>query len=98
MDITSEKRWKTLPVTDLDIVYLGGSTDQITYGEHDAVYDYDDRIEILIRNDKGEKTVERLIALKRNMLSYRYRERLLKIEDRTPLPTEPVKVDDPSAG
>lgn len=100
MDIISEKRWKFVPVTDLEIVYLGGSTDQVTFGALDRFIDAADRIEVVIRDEKGVKTVEEITCLKRNMLSYRTRLRLLRLEDRTPLPVDvplPFEEDDPSA-
>lgn len=97
METKSEKRWKLLPVTDLDIVYIGGVHDTITYGEADSVDENDTEITVLIRDQKTGKNLERLICLKRNMLSFKYRDRLLKIEDKSPLPVL-GSVDAPTDG
>lgn len=95
MNTTSEKRYKLIPVTDLDIVYVGGIHDTITYGEGDSVSEEDDRITIIVRDAKTGKTLERLECLKRNMLSFKYRDRLLRVEDKSPLPV--VDGDAPQA-
>ena len=87
MNITSEKRYKLVPVTDLDIVYVGGIHDTITYGASDRVSENDQDITVLIVDDKTGRTLERLVCLRRNMLSFKYRDRLLKVEDKSPLLT-----------
>lgn len=86
------RRWKTVPVTDLDIVYVGGVHDTITYGTNDSVSEDEQGITVIVRDIKTSRTTERLVCLWRNMLSYKYRDRLLKVEDKTPLPVEVVDV------
>jgi len=86
MQTISEKRYKLIPVTDLDIVYVGGLHDQITYGKHDVIVDETHAITVYIYNEKSE-VAETITCLKRNMVSYKYRDRLLKVEDKSPLPT-----------
>lgn len=88
MQTTVEKRYKHFKVTDLDIMYVGGFHDQITYGGQDLVTETDETIEVLIREQATGKTIERLTCLKRNIASYKYRDRMVKVEDKTPLPIE----------
>jgi len=88
METTSERRYKFIPVTDVDIVYLGGVTDTITYTEKDRAEDTPEALSIWVHDAKTNTFVERLTCLKRNMLSYRFRKRLLKVENRTPLPVD----------
>ena len=95
MQTTSEKRYKLVPVTDLDIVYVGGMHDTITYGEGDIIEDELDAITVYVRDAKTSRTLERIICLKQNMCSYKFLDRVLRVEDKTPLPIE-VVADEPT--
>lgn len=95
MDIKSEKRWKLVPVTDLDVVYVGGMHDTITWTETDHHDETDLHIRIQVTDPKTGRVVESITCLKRNMASYKYRDRLIRVEDKSPLP---VDVEDPPTG
>jgi len=97
MQTTSEKRYKLVPVTDLDIMYIGGLHDQITYGEGDMLMETPLAIEVTITNPKTGRPLEIITCLKRNMASYKFRNRLLKVEDKSPLPEVPSE-DAPTPG
>jgi hypothetical protein len=87
MDIKSEKRWKLVPVTDIDVVYLGGMHDQITYTAQDHILDTPESLSVWIVDPATGHTVEQIVCLKRNICSYKFRDRQLRIEDTSPLPT-----------
>lgn len=92
----TEKRYKLVPRTNLDLVYVGGVTDSITATPDDVITTTEEGITILIKNEEG-KVIERLTCLFRNMLSYRYRDVMRRVEDKSVPPVEPVEVDAPTS-
>jgi hypothetical protein len=87
MDIISEKRYKQVPVVDLDILYVGGLHDVICLYPHDR-YDIttDGEIRVWIINERTGETTEHMISERANRCSYKFGNRFLKVEDTSPLP------------
>lgn len=98
MQTITEKRYKLIPVTDLDIMYVGGLHDTITYGAQDYMADEELWIRIHILNDKTAQWGEKIICLKHHMLSYKFRDRMLRVEDKSPLPVIEGEASEPANG
>jgi hypothetical protein len=96
MDIKSEKRWKTVPVTDIDIMFVGSLHDVVSVQPDDRYEDTPEHITVWFASPKTKQVVERVVYLKRNMASYRYRDRLLRVEDTSPLPVIEGEADVPT--
>ncbi len=86
MDIISEKRYKQIPVIDYDIMYLGGLHDQICIHPADRAEITPEFLRFWIMNEKTGDVAEFMECERRNMLSYKRRDRFLKVEDTSPLP------------
>jgi hypothetical protein len=90
---TPEKRYKLVPRTNLDINYVGGMHDTITYSPDDQFIETDEELIVAIINPKTSKTLEHIVCLKRNMLSYRFQDVMFKVEDKS---TPPIEVGAPT--
>lgn len=97
MNVISEKRYREIPVTDLDIYFYTGLHDVLML--RDDVDSFEETPEALLVQTVDPKTLqplERIVYLKRNMASYKVRHRLYKIEDKRPLPT--IEAGEPTDG
>ena len=77
-----QKKYKEIEVTDFEVVFLGATTDMTRLGPDDSTVEDGSRFTFSIRHPQTKMVIEEITYLKRNMLSYRFVKRLIRVEDK----------------
>lgn len=93
----AEPRFIEVPVTIVDVMFLGGVNETLMLTEQDRIIENYDRITVIITDPKdATKTLETITYHRRNMLAVKIRSSVYRKRDNRPIP--PVAVEDvPSA-
>ncbi len=92
MNITSEKRYKLVPFTMLDMIFVGGLSETVMLGANDELIITPTEITVVIKDAKTGVESENIVYERRNLLSRKHKRVMVKQEDIRPLPQVPGEI------